>query len=294
MRIVFFLLPAVLASLPAAAAPPTLDESLSLMSVRNPQISPDGRLVAYERQETDWKENAYPTQLFVVEVSSGRTVQLTRGRRGLAAHRPWSEDRLVPVVEGRPVDRVRRAGARIEIAQGPEGDVRRLRGRRERLRPEPALDGGPLPRRPRRTARRRHSPDLRPAPERDLVRLVAGLDRDRVRRHRQPAPRLRQRVRPVPRPPRASRRGQADREPARPRRRAGVLARRPRAGLRDRARRARPLLRERPHRDRPAGGRREAARPRRRGGERPDRVVRRGPAPARLGTRGDLVLRLAA
>jgi len=91
MRIAFFLLPAVLASLPAAAAPPTLDESLSLMSVRNPQISPDGRLVAYERQETDWKENAYPTQLFVVEVSSGRTVQLTRGKKA-ASGAQWSPD----------------------------------------------------------------------------------------------------------------------------------------------------------------------------------------------------------
>ena len=35
-----------------AAAPPTLDQSLSLLSVRNPRISPDGRSVVYERQET--------------------------------------------------------------------------------------------------------------------------------------------------------------------------------------------------------------------------------------------------
>ncbi|HLQ22038.1 MAG TPA: S9 family peptidase [Gemmatimonadales bacterium] len=73
------------------ATPPTLDQSLSLLSVRNPQISPDGRFVAYERQETDWKENAYPTQIFVVEVGSGRSVQLTRGNKASSSPQ-WSPD----------------------------------------------------------------------------------------------------------------------------------------------------------------------------------------------------------
>jgi len=73
------------------ATPPTLDQSLSLLSVRNPQISPDGRFVAYERQETDWKENAYPTQIFVVEVGSGRSLQLTRGNKASSSPQ-WSPD----------------------------------------------------------------------------------------------------------------------------------------------------------------------------------------------------------
>ena len=92
MRTALFLLGTVVAaSTHAAAAPPTLDQSLSLMSVRNPQISPDGRVVAYERQETDWKENAYPTQIFVVEASSGRSVQLTRGKKASSGAQ-WSPD----------------------------------------------------------------------------------------------------------------------------------------------------------------------------------------------------------
>ena len=91
MRSALLLASAVLAAASAAAAPPTLDESLSLMSVRNPQISPDGRFVAYERQETDWKENAYPTQIFVVEVASGRMVQLTRGKKASSGAQ-WSPD----------------------------------------------------------------------------------------------------------------------------------------------------------------------------------------------------------
>ena len=73
------------------AAPPTLDQSLALMSVRNPRISPDGRAVVYERQETDWKENAYVTQLFLADVASGRSVQLTRGKKP-AAGAEWSPD----------------------------------------------------------------------------------------------------------------------------------------------------------------------------------------------------------
>ena len=91
MRAVLLLVPALLLPAGLGAAPPTLDQSLSLMSVRNPQISPDGRFVAYERQETDWKENAYPTQIFVAEVGSGRSVQLTRGKKASSSPQ-WSPD----------------------------------------------------------------------------------------------------------------------------------------------------------------------------------------------------------
>jgi len=81
-------------ALPAAvstAAPPTFEQSLSLMSVRAPRISPDGRAVVYERQETDWKENVYVTQLFLADVASGRSIQLTRGKKP-ATSAEWSPD----------------------------------------------------------------------------------------------------------------------------------------------------------------------------------------------------------
>ena len=38
-----------------AAAAPTIDQLLSLKSVARPRISPDGKLVAYEVKEIDWK-----------------------------------------------------------------------------------------------------------------------------------------------------------------------------------------------------------------------------------------------
>ena len=56
-----------------------------------PRIAPDGRAVVYERQETDWKENAYVTQLFLADVASGRSVQLTRGKKP-ATGAEWSPD----------------------------------------------------------------------------------------------------------------------------------------------------------------------------------------------------------
>ena len=81
-------------ALPAAAstaAPPTFEQSLSLLSVRAPRISPEGRAVVYERQETDWKENAYVTQLFLADVASGQSIQLTRGKKP-ATSAEWSPD----------------------------------------------------------------------------------------------------------------------------------------------------------------------------------------------------------
>src|SRR6187431_2342416 len=83
-------------ALPAAvstAAPPTFEQSLSLMSVRAPRISPDGRTVVYERQETDWKENAYVTQLFLADVASGRPMDRVpdRARRSGRAARSGGE-----------------------------------------------------------------------------------------------------------------------------------------------------------------------------------------------------------
>jgi dipeptidyl aminopeptidase/acylaminoacyl peptidase len=69
----------------------TLAESLSRTSIRSPAISPDARSVAYLQRETNWKENEFVWQLWLVEVESGRTVQLTRGKKSISAAE-WSPD----------------------------------------------------------------------------------------------------------------------------------------------------------------------------------------------------------
>jgi dipeptidyl aminopeptidase/acylaminoacyl peptidase len=70
---------------------PTLTESLSLKGLSGQQISPDGKFIAYRVRETDWKENAYVRQIWLVNTSTGETFQLTRGKKSAGAME-WSPD----------------------------------------------------------------------------------------------------------------------------------------------------------------------------------------------------------
>jgi len=70
---------------------PTLEESLQLKSLSGARISPDGRFVAYRVRETDWKENAYVRQIWLVDLATGKNFQLTRGKKSSDAPE-WSPD----------------------------------------------------------------------------------------------------------------------------------------------------------------------------------------------------------
>ncbi len=70
---------------------PTLDESLSLRSINSPMISPDGRFVAYRMNETNWKDNEFISQIWLVNLATGTSFQLTRGKHGPGAVE-WSPD----------------------------------------------------------------------------------------------------------------------------------------------------------------------------------------------------------
>ena len=70
---------------------PSLEESLSLRVVNGARISPDGRFIAYRVRETDWKENAYVRQIWLVNVATGASFQLTRGKKSSDAPE-WSPD----------------------------------------------------------------------------------------------------------------------------------------------------------------------------------------------------------
>src|SRR2546425_4667486 len=65
--------------LPKAA--PTIDQILSLKRAGSPQISPDGRWAAYTVRQTNWDENAYDTQIWLVDTHNGATRQLTNSRK---------------------------------------------------------------------------------------------------------------------------------------------------------------------------------------------------------------------
>ncbi len=98
------------AALPAFVAAqtkhtPTVQEALSLKSIGDPKISPDGRLVAYQVQTADWKGNEFVRQIWLINVETGRSFQLTRGKKS-AGGAQWSPDGrwLAFVTEREPLD----------------------------------------------------------------------------------------------------------------------------------------------------------------------------------------------
>ena len=70
---------------------PTVDDLLNVKSAGGAQLSPDGNRVAYTVSETDWKQDAFVTQIWIADVKSGRVAQLTRGEKS-AGNANWSPD----------------------------------------------------------------------------------------------------------------------------------------------------------------------------------------------------------
>lgn len=70
---------------------PTIDEALSVKSVNSPMISPDGRFVAYRMNETNWHDNEFVSELWLVNLATGSNFQLTRGKHSPGSAE-WSPD----------------------------------------------------------------------------------------------------------------------------------------------------------------------------------------------------------
>jgi dipeptidyl aminopeptidase/acylaminoacyl peptidase len=70
---------------------PTVDELLTLKSAGGAQISPDGKWVAYSVTETDFKQDAYVTHVWLADTAAGRALQLTRGDKS-SGNPQWSPD----------------------------------------------------------------------------------------------------------------------------------------------------------------------------------------------------------
>jgi dipeptidyl aminopeptidase/acylaminoacyl peptidase len=79
----------------ASTAPPrvapTTDQILSLKRAGSPEISPDGRWVAYTIRETNWDDNAYETEIWLGDASTGATRQLTNGKKSSQSP-AWAPD----------------------------------------------------------------------------------------------------------------------------------------------------------------------------------------------------------
>ncbi len=76
---------------PGDRRPMTVEDVLALRSVSDPQISPDGRWVAYVVTELDFEEDAARSAIWIVSTDGGAPFQLTRGPKGDDTPR-WSPD----------------------------------------------------------------------------------------------------------------------------------------------------------------------------------------------------------
>ena len=81
----------MLVGVSAFAATPTLDDLLKLKAITSAQLSPDARYVAYTQGETDLDQNAFLTQIFVTEVATAKSRQLTRAKKS-STDPHWSPD----------------------------------------------------------------------------------------------------------------------------------------------------------------------------------------------------------
>jgi dipeptidyl aminopeptidase/acylaminoacyl peptidase len=89
-------------SLLPAKAPFTLDAMLRLARIDDPQLSPDGKVVAFTVQTVDLAKNAKLTNIYVVPVAEGTPQRITQ--EGTSNLRPrWSPDsKRIFYVSNRP------------------------------------------------------------------------------------------------------------------------------------------------------------------------------------------------
>ena len=70
---------------------PTIDELLTLKTVGTVTISPDGKWIAYTVGYGDFKTDSFINQIWLADVATGRTYQVTRGDKSSGSAR-WSPD----------------------------------------------------------------------------------------------------------------------------------------------------------------------------------------------------------
>ena len=75
----------------SAYKPFTIDDLLNVKRVGDPQVSPDGRWVAYTTSDTDKAANKRNTQIYLVSIQGGAPKKLTSGPASYSSPR-WSPD----------------------------------------------------------------------------------------------------------------------------------------------------------------------------------------------------------
>jgi dipeptidyl aminopeptidase/acylaminoacyl peptidase len=75
----------------AHSTTPTIDQSLEMKGAFNPEISPDGKRVVYEISRTNWDDNAFERDLWIVDTAGGEGHQLTASKKS-STNAAWSPD----------------------------------------------------------------------------------------------------------------------------------------------------------------------------------------------------------
>ncbi|MGD9347529.1 MAG: S9 family peptidase [Candidatus Aminicenantes bacterium] len=70
---------------------PSFEEVISIRSVGAPVISPDGKNIAFTVRTTDWKDNRYDNEIWLIR-DGKEPYQLTRTRDGSSSSPQWSPD----------------------------------------------------------------------------------------------------------------------------------------------------------------------------------------------------------
>jgi dipeptidyl aminopeptidase/acylaminoacyl peptidase len=70
---------------------PTIDDLLTVKSLGSVQISPEGKWIAYTVNETDFKQDAFVSHIWLADATTGKSFQLTRGEKS-AGNPQWSPD----------------------------------------------------------------------------------------------------------------------------------------------------------------------------------------------------------
>jgi dipeptidyl aminopeptidase/acylaminoacyl peptidase len=98
---------------------PAVDQILSLKRAGSPEISPDGRWVAYTVRETNWDENAYETEIWLADATTGASRQLTNAKKSSQSP-AWSPDGSTLAFTS---DRTDKAQIYLISPQGGEADA---------------------------------------------------------------------------------------------------------------------------------------------------------------------------
>jgi dipeptidyl aminopeptidase/acylaminoacyl peptidase len=111
--------------------PPSFEEIISLQSVSNPQISPDGQHVIFSRSTVDWKENRYDSELWLSK-NGGEPFQLTNHPTQSSYGAQWSPDGqwiafLASANDKTQIHVMRTAGGAVFQASHAKGRTKQVR-----------------------------------------------------------------------------------------------------------------------------------------------------------------------